>query len=297
MVCPNCEHKNAKGANYCSNCGKSIVQVEMKKLITTSEIDDHLEKSLHSIEKKEMESLLKIEEKADQWIRNRLGFMSAVVGLLLLFLSILGIREFNDFRKTSRDAIALIKNHMWAIDSLKHSTNDTVNKELENLKNSVDYIKEKQKELEKYNSLQEKTQKLIAEARNSTKVVNELRESFDQRNNNLNKIQNSMYEIFIHCPEIKDMGKRKKCLEKFTKILQEAGFTINDANIGNITVNQTEVIYYNTLAEEQAKFISSILRDNLKMTDVQEPKFVQRNGRNPRELLVKLNVEEIEKDL
>lgn len=108
-----------------------------------------------------------------------------------------------------------------------------------------------------------------------------------QRLDNINKLQNSFYNMFIHM-HISDTNKENisKAKHDLLDDLNKKGFVIYDQNIEELSVDSNEVIYYHKSAEDHAKLISSALEPciNKKIP----MKCYLNTGQSPQNILIKL---------
>ena len=102
---------------------------------------------------------------------------------------------------------------------------------------------------------------------------------------NVQKVQHSFFSISMQFDGSKEQLNEHR--SSLIKAMNKKGFQLTRANILEIGVNQTEVLYYNEIAAKQAELIAKIARESLQLPRM-ESRLISMFDRNPREILVKI---------
>lgn len=297
-----CHDESQEENNSYSNSGAKLhfdnapTQTNETELINSCE--SIIEETVKAIQKEarivESEANERIQEKSIRWAKTQLFFLSLGASSFIVFLGFFGYKEYSDFQQTVYRATQQInsdtKQMKETIDNAKSYFEATQQKS-EKLSKEVDDELSKLKKLQldikniDPEDIRVALKKLDEEFRSSIGETRSLIKQAKADREETQKLQHSFFAISIHVDGNEDRYIRKipVLLEKLNK----KGFFISKANIAQIGVNFTEIIYYNLTAKPQSQLIARTLgREFPGIKD----RLIERTERNPREILIKLKM-------
>ena len=296
MRCSKCHKFNPEKSNFCSHCGSKLHANQASSNISkhkhresesqiTKEILDMIEDKARSIETNTIE---KIQKRTLDWAKVQIfivGIAIAIIQISLLIWGFTKFSEFNDLIKKSEKDIQVSKNKVTqAANAFDNDIQNELSK-LDAIRKDIDKIniQDFRKEIDR---MKDEFQGTITEARRLRNEAQTDRELAKADRKEIQRLQNSFFDIFIQIDGDEDQ-LNNKLPELITK-LNEAGFVFNNSNIANVSVDKTEVIYYNNTAEEKAKFLANLLCNEY--LDIKCRANLRRE-RNPREILIKIKIQ------
>ncbi len=287
MRCPNCHLEQDQKHFYCSNCGHNLHQ--SKNVLPPPDInfEEHVEEATKAIKKQahttELETLEKIQDHATKWAKINLFFLGLASSLLVLSLSFFGYKKITDFEldaeEKSQTVKDLVKQAEKKINATIMQAEDSLNRTRELEKKVKDFdIQSIQEKVERVDMLKSQVDRKIGMAEKILKQVTAERQ-------NVQKVQHSFFSISMQFDGSKEQLRKYRNL--LIQAMDKKGFQLSRANILEIGVNQTEVLYYNEIAEKQAKLIARIVKDSLVLPGM-ESRLISMFDRNPHEILIKI---------
>lgn len=296
MRCSKCHKFNPEKSNFCSHCGSKLHANQASSNISnhkhresesqiSKEILDMVEEKARSIETNTIE---RIQKRTLDWAKVQIFIVGIAIAIIQISLLIWGFTKFSEFQDLIKKSE---KDIQGSRDKVKQDANDFDNEiqeefsKLDAIRKDIDKIniQDFRKEIGKMNA---EIQETVTEARRLRNEAQTDRELAKADRKEIQRLQNSFFDIFIQVDG--DEDKLNKILPELITKLNEAGFVINNSNIAHVGVDKTEVIYYNTTAEEKAKFLADLLcNENL---DIKcRPNL--RRERNPREISIKIKIQ------
>ncbi|MFX0211933.1 MAG: hypothetical protein ACFFDT_38515 [Candidatus Hodarchaeota archaeon] len=252
----------------------------------SNNIIERIEEKAHSIE---TDTIEKIQKRTLDWAKVQIFIVGTAIAILQISILIWGFSKFSEFKD-------LIKEKEKDIQDSTEKVNQAADKFQSDIKNEFSKLDKFRKDIDEINiqnfreeisRMEGEFQEAIIEARRLRDEAQNDRKLAKTDREAIQKLQNSFFDIFIQVDGDEDQ-LNKKIPELITK-LNEAGFVINSSNVAKGYVDKTEVIYYNTAAEEKAKFIADLLCDEYQ--DIKCRAYLRRE-RNPREMVIKLKIQQ-----
>jgi len=241
-----------------------------------------IKKQAHTVE---LETLEKIQDRATKWAKTNLFFIGLASSVLVLSFSILGYKTFTDLEQHAAESTKQIE---VASNQVEDKTKaailkaDSSLKKIEGLDEQIKHINiqsnQIQKELDNVKELKDQMGKKIGMAEKILKQVTAERQS-------VQRVQHSFFSISMQFDGSKEQLNEHR--SSLIKAMNSKGFQLSRANILEIGVNQTEVLYYNEIARKQAELIAKIAKKSLALPRM-ESRMISMFDRNPREILVKI---------
>lgn len=220
-------------------------------------------------------------------------FRSSLIGsgTFVLFFGYKKITDLEQYAAESSNKIEVLANQAEkkthaAIMQAEKKTNEAITqanislkktKELNELMEQND-IQSIQKKLGRVDNLKSQVDKKIRMAEKILKQVTAERQ-------NVQKVQHSFFSISMQFDGSKEQLNEHK--NSLIQAMNKEGFQLIPANILEIGVNQTEVLYYSEIATKQAELIAKIAKKSLALPRM-ESRLISIFDRNPREILVKI---------
>lgn len=249
----------------------------------------------------------RIKEDTIKWAKGLMYLYGVALGILLVALSLFGIKQFSDLDKS----FANVQDHLNRIEkTVQDKTADLLkaldrqiedaDKKLTGLRTSLSTLSsgvdEEQKHLNELKTVAStmKFDKTIEELRSTVsmkmKDIDKLRINLEKGIRGVKQVQKDQtqfdHSLFdIHLQFDGGPEQTQGSMESFLQPLSEQGFIIEEANILRISVDKSEVIYYNRLARMQTRLIANTLKPYFPTITT---RFSDRKERNAREILIKL---------
>jgi len=300
MICSQCQQDNPESNAFCGKCG-ALLQGErrhntMPVADTAGEIHQLAETALQSVRKEahfiEISTLDEIHDKAIKWAKVQLFFLGSAVSILLVALFIWGYKQFSDFERLildSQNEITALSGQLSenaaqvSLDSARVSEQaetfgQTTQQEFERLRQ----LSQKINEID--NTIHTEIQKLRSELLVSIHEARNLQEQAKSDRHEIQKIQNSFYEIFFQIDGGHPLDEARQTA--LFALLTQNGFLIKDRNVvSHVSVDRSEVIYYNAETGEKAQLLTNLLRKSFPGMTLRH---LGSKDRDAREILVKL---------
>lgn len=292
MRCPSCQSEQDQRHFYCDSCGHDLHHPErnnqheaLPEINFTGLVDqtvDEIRKQAHTVE---LETLEKIQERAARWAKTNLFFLGLASSVLVLAFSFFGYRKITDLEKlvaeSSQNVAKLVAETAQTTEKAKLEATASLQKAVQ-LKKEIEQINLKsiQTQLGRLKNLEAQLDRSVAKA-------DKIRKQVMMERQNVQKLQHSFFSISLHLD-----GSREQLSTQWNSLVQalnDRGFQLNRANIVELGVNRTEVLYYNSIAEGQAEQIATIVQRNLSLPRVQS-RMIPMLERKPREILVKIKL-------
>jgi len=300
VICPKCQQDNPESNTFCGKCGALLLGERRRNIMPVAdaagEIHQLAETTLQSVKKEahfiEISTLDEIHDKAIKWAKVQLFFLGSAVSILLMALFIWGYKQFSDFERLILDS----QNEITALsgqlnenatqvsqDSTRVSEQadtfgQTIQQEFQRLKQLSQRINEID------NTIHTEIQKLRSELLASLHEARNLQEQAKSDRYEIEKIQNSFYEIFFQIDGDHPLDDTRQTA--LFALLTQNGFLVKDRNIvSRVSVDRPEVIYYNAEAGEKARLLTNLLRKNFPGMTLRH---LDHKDRDAREILIKL---------
>jgi membrane-associated HD superfamily phosphohydrolase len=293
MRCPNCNSDQDETHFYCNNCGHDLHHAEnhdqpyeiMPKIDSfglVEETVDDLKKQAHTVE---LETLENIQDRAAKWAKTNLYFLGLASAVLLLALSFFGYKKITDLENLIVESENKVEKLVAEATQTTEKANLEATASLEKaLKLRTDI---EQVDLSSIQAKLDKLSRLEAQLDKSNQKSANISEQLLKERENVEKLQRSFYTISVQLDGSQEQSKQN--WNRLMQALDEKGFQLNRANIVELGVNRTEVLYYNNIAQQQAELIASLVQDSLSLPGVSS-RLISMLERNPREILIKIKL-------
>lgn len=298
MRCPNCQAEQDSNHFYCNCCGCALHQANHNQALPEINFETVVEQSIDSLKKQahtvELEALEQIQDRATKWAKANLFILGLAASFLLLALAIFGYKEITDLKtlvaSETEKVELLVADKSQQVELLVARTAQATELATREATLSLQKAQQIKQEIEQINiaSIQKQLNKLKELENQLASAISKsagIRSQLTAERENVQKLQHSFFSISLHLDAGSD--ERKSGLSQLLNALGDEGFQLNQANIVEIGVNQTEVLYYNMIAREQAQIIASIAQESLALKRV-NTRLISMLERNPREILVKV---------
>ena len=302
VICSKCQQDNPDNNMFCGKCG-TLLRGERRHnsnldASTKDELHQLAENTIQEVKKEvhfiESNALEEIHDKAIKWAKVQLFFLGTAVTILLMALFVWGYKQFNDFEQLILDSQQEITTlNLKLTEDAANVSQDSVRvgKQAKDFEQAINQEFNRLNQLRQeintidLNQIRKEIQTIQAELLKSIGEAKNLQQQAKSDRFEIQKIQNSFYEIFF---QIDDNNPLDDASQKtlFT-LLNKNGFLIKDRNIvTHISVNRSEVIYYNLAAKEKAELLVTLLQKDFPTIILRH---LDRKERDAREILVKLS--------
>lgn len=300
VICLQCQHENPEGNSFCGKCG-ALLRGERRQnsVIKTNAKDDFsqlAESTLQAVKKEAqfiaISTLDEIHDKAIKWAKVQLFFLGSAVSILLMALFVWGYKQFSDFEQLILDS----QNEITVLSTQLTENAAQVNQDSQRLSAQAGMLeKDIQQKLEHINALGQEINKIDTNIQNEImnlrsdllKSIHEARSLQEQAKSDrfeIQKIQNSFYDVFFQIDDDPEFDDASQAV--LFALLAQNGFLIKDRNVvSHVSVNRSEVIYYNAEAKDKAQLLVDLLRKTFPAISL---RYMDRKERDAREILVKL---------
>lgn len=289
VTCPRCGNQNPKDGKFCNACGSllnnwdSVVDESIHK--TQQALSQLADREIERIEQNakiyEIEMRERFQEKSLSWARR--AFFA--VGLSVAILGFFGYKETTSMNQAVQNFQNEVQNSRAAISQMKQNLDD----HFENMVHGVeeqrlelDELKEKIAQLDIANAkleLDKLEEKMKLHTSNAKRIVKEAQNV----NAAAKRMTNSIFDISVQleAPHAEWNNLRSVVIEALT----DKGFLIEGNNFLEVSVDESEVIYFDPAALQQAKEISTALKPQFRSIKVHE---IYRPDRGRQQIVVKL---------
>ncbi|NOQ13629.1 MAG: hypothetical protein GQ583_03985 [Methyloprofundus sp.] len=277
--CSNCHSEQDQSHLYCSNCGYILHQSDVKRQPNIN-AEQQVENIINAIKKQahtvELETLEKIQDHATRWAKTNLFFIGLASSVLILSLSFFGYKQVADLERQAIET-----------ELLEKQARDRTNVVIMQADSSLAKIKELDKKIEDKGIQKniDRIYELKIQMDKKIRMAEKILKQVTAERQNVQKVQHSFFSISMQFDGSKEQLNEHR--SSLIKAMNKKGFQLTRANILEIGVNQTEVLYYNEIAAKQAELIAKIARESLQLPRM-ESRLISMFDRNPREILVKI---------
>lgn len=269
---------------------------------------DALEAIRHEGARVAVDTRLEIQEKTRQWVTASAAFLVLALGLLAFF----GYKETADFRRklteleteaqqSLNQAREETDKQVAALQERLAALSSEADRRAQNASRKIDAAEARLAEaqadfsarldqLDAASTRLEETQALLREARELAATYRDAQADVQRQLRQISKLQNSFFNVFVmyQAPE----SQVESVVDPFLAEVREAGFVVDAENIMGLSVDRTEIIYYDQSRPPQVETLLTLLRESgvgQSLAERGEPvQAVFKGRRNPRDLLIKI---------
>jgi len=293
MRCPNCNSEQEETHFYCNNCGHDLhhsgnhdqtheTPPEINSSELVGETLDDIKKQAHTVE---LETLEQFQDHATKWVKTNVYFLGLAFSVLIIAISFFGYRQISDLENTmaasKKEVATQVEEAKQATEKAKQEAEASLDKALK-LKADLENI-----DLSSVQAKLDDLDKLARKLDIANQKSDNIQEQLQEERRNVENLQRSFYTISVQLDGGQEQHKTN--WNNLLQELDEKGFQLNRANIVELGVNRTEVLYYNSIAQQQAELIASLVQKSLSLSQVPS-RLISMLERNPREILIKIKL-------
>lgn len=258
-----------------------------------------------------IDTRLEIQEKTRQWVTASAAFLVLALGLLAFF----GYKETADFRRKlseleteaqqtldeararTRQQVAGLQNRVAEVSA---EVDQRANAASEQIASAKAALAEAQADfdgrlaqLDQAQARLAESQALLRKARALEATYRAAQKDVQRQLDQIAKLQNSFFNVFV----MYQAPRRtvETVVDPLLARIRDAGFVVDAENIMGLSVDRTEIIYYDESRPPQVDTLLTLLRESPVGDRLAErgqpPEAVFRGRRNPRDLLIKIRAQ------
>ncbi|MBA1145721.1 hypothetical protein H0Z60_01490 [Ectothiorhodospiraceae bacterium WFHF3C12] len=273
--------------------------------------DEALEAIRQEGERVAIETRVEIQEKTRQWVTASAAFLVLAFSLLAFF----GYKETADFRRKLTDLeteaqqsleearaqaqseVEALRERIEAlgaeVDDRARAATRQITEARDALAAAQDDFDERLDQLDAAGARLTETQDLLRKARTLEATYREAQQDVQRQLRQIAKLQNSFFDVFVMYQA--PASAVEEVVDPLLAAVRDAGFVVEPENIMRLSVDRTEIIYYDPGRPPQVDTLLELLRDSpagRTLSARGEPvAAVSKGRRNPRDLLIKIRAQ------
>lgn len=258
-----------------------------------------------------IDTRMEIQEKTRQWVTASAAFLVLALGLLAFF----GYKETADFRRKlteleeeaqqsvtearqqAREQLASLQRRVEKlstdVDLQAQAATEQIDAARTDLADAQADFSARLRQLEAASDRLAESQALLREARALEATYREAQADVQRQLQQIAKLQNSFFNVFVMYQA--PASTVETVVDPLLAEIRDAGFVVDAENIMGLSVDRTEIIYYDESRPPQVDTLLRLLRRSPvgeRLAARGEPaEAVFRGRRNPRDLLIKIRAQ------
>lgn len=258
-----------------------------------------------------IDTRMEIQEKTRQWVTASAAFLVLALGLLAFF----GYKETADFRRKlteleeeaqqsvtearqqAREQLASLQRRVEKlstdVDRQARAATEQIDAARTDLADAQADFSARLRQLEAASDRLAESQALLREARALEATYREAQADVQRQLQQIAKLQNSFFNVFVMYQA--PASTVEAVVDPLLAEIRDAGFVVDAENIMGLSVDRTEIIYYDESRPPQVDTLLRLLRRSPvgeRLAARGEPaEAVFRGRRNPRDLLIKIRAQ------